>query len=228
MRPPKVLFFDVNETLLDLTKLKQSVAEALGGNEDLVSLWFTTMLQYSLVTTVSHKYYNFGEIGAASLRMVAANYGHHLSDEEAKKVLKPIRSLPAHPEVKEALSRLKANEFKMIALTNSSDEVMREQLENADLAQFFDDNLSVEKAGKYKPHRDVYHWAASKAQVDPADCMMIAAHGWDIAGAIWAGFMGAFIARPEQQRYLLAPKPEIDETDLLKVANTLIALKHSR
>ena len=49
---PKVLFFDVNETLLDLTVMKQSVGDALGGRSELLPLWFTTMLQYSLVSTV--------------------------------------------------------------------------------------------------------------------------------------------------------------------------------
>ena len=43
---PKVLFFDVNETLLDLTNMKESVGDALGGRDDLLALWFTTMLQY--------------------------------------------------------------------------------------------------------------------------------------------------------------------------------------
>lgn len=38
MARPKVLFFDVNETLLDLKPLKQSVGEALGGRPELVPL----------------------------------------------------------------------------------------------------------------------------------------------------------------------------------------------
>ena len=50
---PKVLIFDVNETLLDLTSMRSSVGEALGGREDLLPLWFSTMLHYSLVSTVT-------------------------------------------------------------------------------------------------------------------------------------------------------------------------------
>ena len=49
MPKPKVLIFDVNETLLDLAPLKASVGKALGGQEILVPLWFSTMLHYSLV-----------------------------------------------------------------------------------------------------------------------------------------------------------------------------------
>jgi len=53
MARPEVIFFDVNETLLDLTPLKESVGETLGGRPELAPLWFTTLLQYSLVATVA-------------------------------------------------------------------------------------------------------------------------------------------------------------------------------
>ena len=45
---PKILFFDVNETLLDLTTMNESVGKALNGKKELLPLWFTTML---LLTT---------------------------------------------------------------------------------------------------------------------------------------------------------------------------------
>lgn len=35
---PKVIFFDVNETLLDLTAMRSSVGEALGGRNELLPL----------------------------------------------------------------------------------------------------------------------------------------------------------------------------------------------
>ena len=41
---PKVILFDVNETLLDLKGLQASVGKALGGRGDLLPLWFSTML----------------------------------------------------------------------------------------------------------------------------------------------------------------------------------------
>ncbi|MCE9568039.1 MAG: hypothetical protein K8U57_39055 [Planctomycetes bacterium] len=71
MARPRVILFDVNETLLDLTPVKASVGKALGRRPELAPLWFTTLLQYSLVATVADHYLDFGEIGAACLRMVA-------------------------------------------------------------------------------------------------------------------------------------------------------------
>lgn len=44
MSKPATIFLDVNETLLDLSPLKTSIGAALDGREDLVPLWFTTLL----------------------------------------------------------------------------------------------------------------------------------------------------------------------------------------
>ncbi|QRM89152.1 haloacid dehalogenase type II [Lacinutrix sp. WUR7] len=223
---PKVLFFDVNETLLDLTAMKESVGKALGNRSDLLPLWFTTMLQYSLVTTVGRKYNDFGIIGAAALQMVASNYGITISETDAREaILGPIRSLPAHPEVKAALQKLRDAGYKLVSFTNSSNKGVQTQFENAGLIEFFDARLSIEDIGKFKPHTDAYDWAARKMGVSSNECLLVAAHGWDITGALWANWRGAFVSRPGAQMYPLAEKPEIVASNLTEIADQLIALK---
>ncbi|WP_418513741.1 haloacid dehalogenase type II [Corallibacter sp.] len=223
---PKVLFFDVNETLLDLTDMKKQVGDALNGREDLLSLWFTTMLQYSLVTTASNQYEHFGYIGAAALQMVAANNNISMSQDEARNIIvKSLRGLPAHPEVKESLAQLKEAGYKLVSFTNSSNEGVKKQFESAGLTHFFDERLSVEDIGKFKPFTDTYTWGARKMGIKPEECMLVAAHGWDVAGALWAGWRAAFISRPGQQLFPLAPKTEISEPDLKKIADILVTYK---
>lgn len=220
---PKVLFFDVNETLLDLTQMKLQVGDALNGREDLLSLWFTTMLQYSLVTSASGQYEHFGNIGAATLQMVGANNNITISEKNAREIIvNALRGLPAHPEVKVALSQLKQNGYKLVSFTNSSNEGVKKQFESAGLTDFFDERLSVEDVGKFKPFRETYEWGARKMGIKPNEAMLIAAHGWDVAGALWAGWRAAFISRPAQQIFPLAPKTEIMESDLQKTADILI------
>ncbi|WP_027066747.1 MULTISPECIES: haloacid dehalogenase type II [Maribacter] len=222
---PKVLFFDVNETLLDLTAMKDSVAKALNGRNDLLPLWFTTMLQYSLVSTVANQYNDFAIIGAAALQMVAANNGITLSHDEAKKsIVDPIRSLPAHPEVPSALQSLKDAGYKLVSFTNSSNKGVETQFINSGLTKYFDQRLSIEDMGKFKPHVDAYNWAARKMKIQPQECLLVAAHGWDISGALWANWRGAFISRPGAQLYPLSPTPEINEPNLKLIADKLISL----
>ena len=226
MTRPKLLFFDVNETLLDLTQMKRQVGEALDGRADLLSLWFTTMLQYSLVTTASGQYEHFGNIGAAALQMVGANNNIEITENKAREVIvNALRGLPAHPEVKAALTQLKENGYKLVSFTNSSNEGVKKQFESAGLTEYFDERLSVEEVGKFKPFRETYDWGARKMGIKPNEAMLVAAHGWDIAGALSAGWRGAFISRPGAQLYPLAPKPQINESNLALVANKLISLK---
>jgi 2-haloacid dehalogenase len=71
----------------------------------------------------------------------------------------------------------------------------------------------------------VYNWAASKMGLAPNECMLVAAHGWDVAGALWAGWRTAFVSRPGAQRYPLAPEPELTEPDLRGTAKALIAME---
>jgi 2-haloacid dehalogenase len=222
---PKLLVFDVNETLLDLNAMKERVAEALGGRGDLLPLWFTTMLQYSLVSTVGDNYDDFGVIGSAAMMMVARNNGIELSQEAAREAMMPIRSLPPHPEVAAALGRLKQAEFRMVTLTNSSHATVEAQIENAGLTELFEDLLSIEDIQMFKPHIHVYRWAARKMGVPPNECLLVAAHGWDIAGALWAGWRAAFLSRPGAQLYPLAPAPEIVAPDLRLAGERLIAME---
>jgi 2-haloacid dehalogenase len=221
---PKVLFFDVNETLLDLNSMQASVAKALGGRSDLLPLWFTTMLQYTLVDTVGGQYHDLGAVGAATLTMVARNHGIKLSEDEARKAIEPIRSLPPHTDVPPALEALQDAGFRMVTLTNSSRAIVDAQIANAGLKNRFEALLSIEDARRFKPHVQVYRWAAQKMDVGAQDCMLIAAHGWDIAGALNAGWRAAFLSRPGAQLYPLAPPPEIAEPDLMKASGRLIRL----
>lgn len=217
---PQVLLFDVNETLLDIQPLKSKVA-ALLQDEKAADLWFATMLQYSLVTTVAGQYFAFPEIGASVLRMQARNADATLSQDDAKSILSVMMNLPPHPDVEPGLRRLKGAGFRMATLTNSSAQGVEAQMKNSGLDQFFERRLSVDSVRKFKPHADVYAWAAREMGVDPVDCMLVAAHGWDCAGAKWAGMKAAFIARERQQKFPLAPEPDLDVADLSALADEL-------
>jgi 2-haloacid dehalogenase len=225
MMRPKMLFFDVNETLLDLSAMKVVVGDALGSRPDLLSLWFTTMLQHSLVVTVTDQYHHFGEVGVAALLMVARNHGVNLSPEEAHRTVSSIMSLPAHPDVRPALEELKSEGFRMVTLTNSSQAAVDAQMQNAHLTDLFEKRLSVEEVQLFKPHSHVYKWAARKMGLAPEECMLVAAHGWDVAGAIWSGWRAAFISRPGAQLFPLAPIPEIVEPDMRSAAERLVAIE---
>lgn len=219
---PKVIFFDVNETLLDLTAMRSSVGEALGGRTDLLPLWFSTMLHHSLVDSTTQRFHTFGEIGVASLLMVAEIEGIALSKDAAKTaIVTPLRSLPPHPDVVAGLTALKDKGYTLVSLTNSSNKGVYTQFKNANLLSYFDARLSVEDIDLYKPDLRTYAWAAKQMGIAPEEAMLVAAHGWDIAGAKQAGWQAAFIKRPGKVLYPLALAPDTVVSGLDELVNQL-------
>ncbi|WP_158771862.1 haloacid dehalogenase type II [Paraglaciecola sp. L1A13] len=219
---PKVIIFDVNETLLDLDTMSTSVGKALNGHEELTTLWFSTMLHHSLVTTVTGDYQDFGKIGVAALMMVAQNNNIQITEEEALTAIKtPLLSLPAHADVKPGLTALKAQGYKLVSLTNSSNKGVETQFKNAGLTDYFDKRMSIEDIKVYKPDLRSYAWALEQLNVKPEEALMVAAHGWDIAGAKAAGLQTAFVARPGKALYPLAPKPDYVVKDLSELVEIL-------
>lgn len=217
----KVIFFDVNETLLDLHLLQKSVGDALGGRPDLLSIWFSTMLHYSLVETSINQYHDFGQIGAAALIMVAQSNGLTITQDQAKEAIAPITKLPAQPDVREGLEALKNKGYKLVALTNSSRPAVEKQLKNAGLYDLFDEYLSGEAVHSYKPNLKVYNWAMQKIGVSSRETLLVAAHGWDVAGAKQAGMNTAFVARAGQAIYPLAKTPDYTVNDIIELSKIL-------
>ena len=217
---PALLLFDINETLLDLAPLRAGIERILPGAAE---LWFTTMLQYATAMNLAGRFAPLPEIGAAALRMLAEGRGIALSPRQAQAALAAITRLPAHPDVAPALARLRAAGFRLAALSNSTTAGLRAQLAHAGLAPLFDAQFSVQDFGVYKPHPGVYLGAAARMRIAPAQAMLVAAHGWDVAGAGWAGLRTAFVCRGDKRPFPLAAEPGFTVQDLAELADRLNA-----
>src|SRR4051812_13032182 len=139
--------------------------------------------------------------------MVAGNHGVELSEDAAREAVAPMRSLPPHGDVAPALGRLRDAGFRLFTLTNSSKSAVADQVRNAGLADYFEALLSVEDVGKYKPHAEVYRWAAGRVGADVSDCLLVAAPGWDVAGGERAGGAAALLPRPRPPTLPPGPPP---------------------
>jgi 2-haloacid dehalogenase len=217
------LVFDVNETLLDLREL-DAPFEQVFGDAAVRMQWFQQLLQSALVSTVTDAYADFGAIGRAALQMVANRRGRQLSEDDTALILGTVRRLPPHPEVREALERLRAEGFRLATLTNSTEAVAQAQLENAELAALFERILSADSVRRLKPAPEPYLMAARELGVEAGQLCLVAAHAWDVAGALRAGCRAAFVARPGMVLDPLAPEPDVVGGDLAEIAERLVEL----
>ena len=214
------LVFDVNETLLDLSPLKKSIDAALG--DGVSEVWFAELLHYSLVESITGSYQDFSEIATAVLKMNAFKKKIDLTGERVSEILSPITRLQPYPDVKQSLKRLKNKGIKLVAFSNGKPSVLKDQMNHAGLSELFDLILSVEKTGKYKPHPETYEFAMQKVNSNAGNTLMVAAHGWDITGALRAGMQTAFIERPGKFLYPLAEKPRFIVENIEQLADVLL------
>ena len=176
-----------------------------------------------MLTVITDQYSDFGKVGRSALDMVAQLHEVSLSDDDRSAIVGGMRSLPPHPDVLPGFEKLHAAGYRMASLTNSPPAVAQAQLENAGLAKFLEKIISVDEVKSLKPAAKVYHHAARAMNVAPHDARLIAAHSWDVAGAMSAGCKAAFIARRGMVLNPLFGPPDIVAPDLIQVADQIIA-----
>lgn len=218
----RVCVFDVNETLLDLAAL-DPLFEKTFGDAGVRRSWFSQVLQSAFVATITDTYSEFGAIGAAALEMTAEREGVRLSEEDRGAILGGMRELPPHPEVPAALDLLRDAGLRLAALTNNTAEVAEAQLENAGLSDRFEKILSADTVRRLKPAPEPYRAAAEALGVGTAEVRLVAAHAWDVAGAMRAGCAAAFVARTGMVLDPLVEPPDVVGADLSEVAASIIA-----
>jgi 2-haloacid dehalogenase len=214
--------FDVNETLLDLRGLDPAFTQSFG-DAGARREWFSQVLQSALVTTLLGAYASFSEIGVAALEITAARRGVEIVDAERHRLLGGMRSLPAHEDAADALDRLRGAGLRMVALTNSTYDTAEAGLTHAGLRGFFEQVFSADSVQRLKPAPAPYRMVAERLGVPVGSLRLIAAHAWDVAGALRAGCAAAFVARPGLPFDPLLPRPDIVARDLRDAAEQIIA-----
>jgi 2-haloacid dehalogenase len=220
----RVCVFDVNETLLDLGALDPHF-ERVFGDVGVRRTWFLQLLQSALVATVTGVYWDFGTVGAAALEMVAEREGVDLSEEDEQEILGGMRELPPHPEVAKSLEKLREAGLRVATLTNSTREVAEAQMENSGLRGYFEQILSADAVKRLKPAPEPYRMAAESLGVGMGQVRLIAAHSWDVAGALRAGCAAAFVARPGMVLDPLVERPDVIGVDLREVADRILEVE---
>jgi len=212
-RRPRLLIFDVNETLSDMSPMAKRF-EDVGAPAHLASTWFAGLLRDGFALTAAEASDSFAHIAAGSLRV--SLHDLPLNRETAAAVsyiMDGFAALPVHADVPNGISALSNLGIRLVTLSNGSASVAEALFERADIRQHFDRLLTVEDTSSWKPAQGAYAYALQQCGVDPEDAMLVAVHPWDIDGASRAGLATAWIDRTG------APYPEYFRAPDLRAAS---------
>jgi 2-haloacid dehalogenase len=221
---PRVIVFDLMGTLLDLRAL-DTYFERFFGDAAVRKEWFMQSLQLAMAATLANAYEDFGVQVDTGLEMTARHYKVSMLGEEKNLILGMLRKLRPYPEVAQSLQRLRDAGLRLATLTNSTVQAAEAQLTYAGLRDHFEQVISADEVHCFKPAPEVYHLAARRLGVEPGQMRLVAAHDWDVTGALRAGCAATFVNRPGQVMNPFGPQPDVKGADLDAVVDQILAVE---
>ncbi len=197
---PRVVVFDVNETLSDLAPMRDRFAE-VGAEEGLAATWFAAVLREGMALAAVGQQAGFAEIGAHVLDALLPAELSTSREAAIEHVIGGFTSLEVHADVPEGLRALREAGLRVITLSNGAASVAQGLLERAGVTDLVEATLSVADAGVWKPAPAAYAHAVAWSG-EPADAhLLVAVHPWDVHGAQQAGWSGAWVDRSGSTPY---------------------------
>ena len=217
---PATVAFDIIGTCFSLTMPRQRLQE-LGAPQQTLELWFAQTLRDAFALSHAGGYRPLKEMLSAELPRTLARSGVHADSNAISGVLAAFAELEPQPGLREALSRAGGAGVKLLALTNGSADSTRRLLERAAVLDRFAALLSADEVRRTKPHPEVYAMARREAE---GELWLVAAHAWDVAGAVMAGLRAAFVMEQEGS-YLesVYPAPEVTAASLEAAVDAVLA-----
>jgi len=224
LAPIDAIVFDAYGTLFDVNSAAARCRDALGPQADAFSAtWRRRQLEYSWLRSLMGAHADFWQLTAEALDYACERHG--IADAALRqRLLDTYRELSAYPEVPAMLRAIRSAGFKTAILSNGSPAMLQAAVAAADLAAQFDQVLSVEAVGIFKPHRSVYQLAVDRLGARPERICFVSSNGWDIAGAAHFGFRAVWINRAREPRERLPAGPEIELGDLSELPQLVARL----
>ena len=104
---------------------------------------------------------------------------------------------------------------------------MDQQLRNASIDQYFERSFCFRPFASSSSLQKCTGLGRLTCELKPLQLRLVGAHVWDVLGAMGAGCLAAFVARPCKALYPLAAKPDIVENDLLDLADQIVKTGHA-
>jgi 2-haloacid dehalogenase len=210
--------FDVIGTLFTLEKPRDALRE-LGAPAHALEIWFAESLRDFFALSHSGGYAPLRDVLSASLARTLEAVELDHGDASIQQVMSTMRELDPAEGAGASIQALTQARFRIVALTNGSEELTRALLESADLYANFDALLSCDEIKVSKPHPAVYEMARRR---EPGELWMVAAHAWDIAGAARAGLKTAWISAKERVYPATFAPADVVRPNLVSAARKII------
>ena len=226
-REVKALIFDRYGTIVDtqggLTEVVRKYLKNKGSDTDpgrFVTWWRRTHFENSMIDSLCARGHTpYREIGHRAVDFTLERAGIQHSSEEVQMLVSEIEKLKPFPEVPAALERLGAR-YRMAILSNGDRDMLGAAKPHIGFP--FEDTISVQEAGAFKPHHCTYETAAKILDLDRSSILFVANHTFDVVGAKSFGMRTAFINRRHRPFAQTPHIPDIVVKNMGELADLMV------
>lgn len=207
------VIFDPNSVVSVVEK------EFPGKGLDFTKAWRSKQFEYGFLRSITARHQDFFKVTGDALDYTAEAMKIKMSAEQREKLLAAYLTLKPWPDAVEALQKLKAAGLRIITIANFSKTMLESNARNAGIENLFDELLSTEVNGTYKPDPKAYALGMKHLKLKKDEIIFAAFGGWDAFGAKNFGYPTYWVNRfgqPSEKLGLQADDTSNDIKGLLE------------
>ncbi|MCM0081603.1 haloacid dehalogenase type II [Geomonas sp. Red32] len=190
------LGFDVYGTLIDTEGVVHKLEGMVADPREFSRRWREKQLEYSFRRGLMQNYESFAVCTRDALSYTSLALGAPLTNQQKVDLLETYRTIPAFPDVREALAGLQEKGYRIFAFSNGTAEAVEKLLETARIRDLFMGVVSVDDLRSFKPNPAVYsHFLRQSGAGGSA--WLVSGNPFDVIGAVSAGMRAAWLKRSE-------------------------------
>lgn len=190
------LGFDVYGTLIDTAGIARELTAFVGDRApEFAAAWRAKQLEYAFRRGLMQNYRDFSVCTRQALDFVCSVFGAPIDEPARLALMGAYRTLPAYPDAREGLARLRAAGLRLFAFSMGRASDVQGLLENAGLAAFFDGSITLEEVQLFKPSPAAYAHFLRRTGTRGGDAWLVSGNPFDVIGAVSAGMNGAWVKR---------------------------------
>jgi 2-haloacid dehalogenase len=195
--PPrfKAVAFDYF-VIFDANSVIPTVEEAFPGKGgEFTKAWRAKQFEYGFLRSITGRHTDFFKVTEDALIYTAEAMKLDLPPEKRKRLLNAYLTLKPWPDAVGALRKLKASGVRIITIANFSPKMLQANADHAGITDLFDELLSTEVNGTYKPDPRAYALGMERLKLKKEEIVFAAFGGWDAYGAKSFGYTTYWVNR---------------------------------
>lgn len=197
-----------------------------GKGVEFTKAWRSKQFEYSFLRSITNDHEDFFKVTADALDYTAEQMHLALTPETRARLLNAYLTLKPWPDAVPALKKLKAAGVRIITIANFSSTMLRANADNAGITNLFDELLSTQVNGTFKPDPRAYELGMKTLHLHKDEIVFAAFGGWDAYGAKRFGYATVWVNRFNLPMEKLGTTPDRASTNMDAVVEFVLGASH--